>query len=210
MIRTRVTWNTEWFPHALMCLVKLSGEGGGERGGGGKHSQNMHRLVHAKSTMRRISQFGTCTFSSSRPRDPWIFDNLFTLHCEHRNNTVPQPHARNTLVSLTDHSFCLTAVHMTPFSTSVFPAASPVYQQRTRIRSCGSNISKDNNTRRNTRNRACTTRQCPPTVRSHQGQIRKSEHIPWDENVVSSHYTGDVQLTECATEEFRFQHPSSS
>ena len=44
-----------------------------------------------------------------------------------------------------------------------------------------------------------------PTVRSHQGQIRKSEHIPWDENVVSSHYIDDVQLTDCVTDEFRFQ-----
>ena len=44
-----------------------------------------------------------------------------------------------------------------------------------------------------------------PTVRSHQGQIRKSEHIPWDENVVSSHCIDDVQLTNCVPDEFRFQ-----
>ena len=69
---------------------------------------------------------------------------------------VPQPHARNTLVSLIDHPYCLTVVHMTPFSTSVFPVASPVFQQCTRKRSCVSNITKDNNTRRNTRKRSCT------------------------------------------------------
>ena len=45
-----------------------------------------------------------------------------------------------------------------------------------------------------------------PTVRSDQGQIRKSEHIPWDENVVSSHHIDHVQLTDCVTDEFRFQH----
>ena len=44
----------------------------------------------------------------------------------------------------------------------------------------------------------------PPTVRSHQGQIRKSKHIPWDENVVSSHDIDDVQPTDCVTDEFRF------
>ena len=129
---------------------------------------------------------------------------------KHRNNTVPQPHARNTPVSSTDHSFCLTAVHLTPFSTSVFPDASPVYQQCSRIRSCGSNITKDNNTRRKTKGmRAHQHDSVPPTVHSHQGQIHKSEHKPWDEIDVSSHYIDDVQLTDCVTDEFRFQHPSS-
>ena len=48
----------------------------------------------------------------------------------------------------------------------------------------------------------------PPTVRFYQGQTRKSEHIPWDENVVSSHYINDVQLTDCVTNEFGFQQKS--
>ena len=132
------------------------------------------------------------------------------VRTKHRNNTVVEPHARNTLVSLTDHSFCLTAVHMTTFSTSVFPTASPVYQQCTRIRSCGSNITKDNNTRRNKESRVHQHDSVPPTVRSHLGQMRKSEHIPWEENVVSSHCIDDVQLTDCVTDESRFQQKSKT
>ena len=148
-----------------------------------------------------------CARNTNEGQTNWILQcSAPKVRTKHRNNAVPQPHARNTPVSLTDHSFCLTAVHMTPFSTSVFPAASPVYQQCSRIRSCGSNIAKDNNTRRNIRKRArANTTVPPPTDRSHQGQILKSEYIPWDENVVSSHCIDAVQLTDCVTDEFRFQ-----
>ena len=66
------------------------------------------------------------------------------------------------------------------------------------------NITKDNNTRSNTGNRACTN-----TKVSHpQSTVTKvrfaSEHKPWDENVVSNHYIDDVQLTDCVTDEFNF------
>ena len=45
----------------------------------------------------------------------------------------------------------------------------------------------------------------PQTVPSHQGQMRKIEHIPWDEIVVSSYCIDDVQLTDCVLVEIRFE-----
>ena len=164
----------------------------------------------ASSALRSRSVLGTQT----KDKQTRYYSQLKGRQCsapQCPRNTATTPFHNRTpetlLVSLTDHSFFLTAVHITPFSTSVFTAASPVYQQCSRILSCGSNITKDNNTRRK---HAQQHDSVPPTVHSHQGQIRKNEQIPWDEIVVSSHYTDDVQLTDYVTDEFRFQHPSSS
>ena len=46
---------------------------------------------------------------------------------EHRDKTVPQPHAWNDLISSTDHSLWQIAVHMIPFSTSVFAAPPTIH-----------------------------------------------------------------------------------
>ena len=59
-------------------------------------------------------------------------------------------------------------------------------------------------TQENTRNQARAP--TPPTVRSHQGQLGKSGHIPCDENAVSGQYLDFVRFTDCVTNKVRSHH----
>ena len=108
------------------------------------------------SSAARRSVIGTQT----KGKQTGYYSQLKGRQCSAPKCKTPQQHGSTTECPEHSHFFYRwhpfgsIVVHMTPFSTSVFPAASPVYQQCTRIRSFGSNIKKDNDTRRNTRDRA--------------------------------------------------------
>ena len=142
----------------------------------------------------------------------------------------------NALISSIDHSLCLTAVHMMPFSTSVFTAAPTIHQC-----SCNSELSTLDqccvfiirrlnilHTNQSTRGYVHKeARETPGSTRAatRQQQSPHSPQPPRSSTTVQyarvSTYSGmrmssevatqmGVQLSDCVRDEFDSQHPSSS